>query len=159
MIDFVKVGERITEYRRRANLSQEELAAKLFVTRQALSKWERGMSVPSIDTLTEISKLFKVSFEEILGLFDREELVLSPTDIFRGHDRSYIVERIANGEVKVELADVFYQLSPNERMYVLHAVRSGKLVCNMDMLYPKLTPPEQRYLDDGIPRLTQGGEQ
>lgn len=159
MIDFVKVGERITAYRRRANLSQEELAAKLFVTRQALSKWERGMSVPSIDTLTEISKLFQVSFEEILGLFDREELVLSPTDIFRGHDRSYIVERIANGEVRVELADVFYQLSPNERMYVLRAVREGRVLTDIKMLYPKLTPPEQRYLEDSIPRLTQGGEQ
>ena len=59
MIDFVKVGARIAEYRKKSGLSQEELAERLFVTRQAISKWENGTSVPSIDTLCEISKMFK----------------------------------------------------------------------------------------------------
>ena len=71
MIDFVKVGMRIAEHRKRLGLSQEELADKLYVTRQALSKWENGTSVPSIDTLSQISKLFSVSVDELLGLFDK----------------------------------------------------------------------------------------
>jgi transcriptional regulator with XRE-family HTH domain len=100
MIDFVKVGKRISELRRGAGLSQDELAEKLFVTRQAVSKWENGMSVPSIDILSDICRMFSVSFEEILGLFDREALLLDPDDIFKGHDRSFIINKIAKGEIK-----------------------------------------------------------
>ena len=74
MIDFVKVGERIAACRKRKGLSQEELAERLYVTRQAISKWENGTSVPSIDTLCEISQMFEISFEEILGLFDKEKI-------------------------------------------------------------------------------------
>lgn len=147
VIDFVKVGMRIAEYRREAGLSQEELADKLFVTRQALSKWERGMSIPSIDTLCEISKLFSVSFEEILGLFDNGQLDVDENDIFRGHDRSFVISKIVSGEVRVELSNVFYQLSPAERMYVLKYIKEGKLDVDRAALYPKLTPSEAKFID------------
>ena len=63
MIDFVKVGNRIQNLRKNSDLSQESLAEQLFITRQALSKWENGTSIPSIDSLLEISKIFNVSFE------------------------------------------------------------------------------------------------
>ncbi|MBR2650057.1 MAG: helix-turn-helix transcriptional regulator [Clostridia bacterium] len=146
MIDFVKVGEKIAGYRKNAGLSQEELADKLFVTRQALSKWERGISIPSIDTLLEISKMFSVSPEELLGLFDGQELDVDENDIFRGHDRSFIVSKIVSGQVRVELANVFYQFSPKERMYILKHIKDGKIDCNRDELYPRLTPSEAKFL-------------
>ena len=146
MIDFVKVGGRIAEYRRRAGMRQDELADKLFVTRQALSKWENGLSVPSIDTLCELSKLFRVSIEEILGLFDGEPIDVDENDIFRGHDRSFIISKIVSGELRVDVADVLYQMSPAERMYVLKFIKEGALSVNHEKLYAKLTPSEQRYL-------------
>lgn len=146
MIDFVKVGARIAECRKKSGLSQEELAERLFVTRQAISKWENGTSVPSIDTLCEISKMFKISFEEILGLFDKEVLEIDENDIFRGHDRSFIVSKIVSGEIKVNIHEVFYQMSPAERMYILKNVKEGKLKTRMDELWVRLTPSEQRYL-------------
>ena len=62
MIDFVKFVNLIQTLRRNINLSQESLAEQLFITRQALSKWENGTSIPSIDSLLEISKIFNVSF-------------------------------------------------------------------------------------------------
>ena len=96
MIDFVKVGMRIAEHRKRLGMSQEELADRLFVTRQAISKWENGTSVPSIDTLSEISKLFSVSFEEILGLFEKPVLDVDERDIFKGHDRSFVISKIVH---------------------------------------------------------------
>ena len=65
MIDFVKVGNKIATLRKQKGLSQEELAEKLYVTRQALSKWENG-SVPSIDIVLQLAKSFDVSFEELL---------------------------------------------------------------------------------------------
>lgn len=150
MIDFVKVGMRIAEHRKRLGLSQEELADKLYVTRQALSKWENGTSVPSIDTLSQISKLFSVSFEELLGLFDKERLDVDENDIFRGHDRSFILSKIVSGEVKVKIHDVLYQMSPAERMYILKHIKEGELKANPRELWVKLTPSEQKYLGGTI---------
>lgn len=146
MIDFVKVGSRIADCRKRAGMRQDELAEKLYVTRQALSKWENGLSVPSIDTLCEISKLFEVSIEELLGLFDGQQIDVDENDIFRGHDRSFIISKIVSGEIKVDLPDVFYQMSPAERMYVLKHIKEGKLPVDKERLYARLTPSEQRYL-------------
>ena len=150
MIDFVKVGMRIAEHRKRLGLSQEELADKLYVTRQALSKWENGTSVPSIDTLSQISKLFSVSFEELLGLFEKERLDVDENDIFRGHDRSFILSKIVSGEVKVKIHDVLYQMSPAERMYILKHLKEGKLKASPRELWVKLTPSEQKYLGGTI---------
>ncbi len=146
MIDFVKVGGRIADYRRRAGMSQEELAERLFVTRQALSKWENGISIPSIDTLCEISKMFSVSFEEILGLFDNTNIDLDKNDIFKGHDRSFIISKIVDGSIAVNIPDVFYQMSPAERMYILKNVKEGKLAVDKDELWVRLTPSEQKFL-------------
>ena len=145
MIDFVKVGMRISEYRRSMGLSQEELADRLYVTRQALSKWENGTSVPSIDTLSELSRIFGVSFEEILGLFDNKSIEIDENDIFRGHDRSFVISKIVSGDVKVNIPDVFYQMSPAERMYILKYIKEGRLSVNNKELWVKLTPSEQKY--------------
>ena len=150
MIDFVKVGMRIAEHRKRLGLSQEEMADKLFVTRQALSKWENGTSVPSIDTLSEISKLFAISFEEILGLFDKNMLEVDENDIFKGHDRSFIISKIVSGDIKVKIHDVLYQMSPAERMYILKHIKDGKLSADRRELWVKLTPSEQKYLGGTI---------
>ena len=145
MIDFVKMGERIAEYRRKLGLSQEELADRLFVTRQALSKWECGTSIPSIDSLHELSLIFSVSFEEILGLFESPEIIDSE-DIFKGHDRGYVLEKIALGEISVKVPDVLYQMSPAERLYILKKIKSGELKVDSEELYAKLTPSEMRFL-------------
>ena len=55
------------ELRTKKGLSQDELAEKLFVTRQAVSRWENGETVPSIDTLKLLSGLYNVSINTLLG--------------------------------------------------------------------------------------------
>ena len=62
----VSIGNRLYQYRRKSGLSQEELAAKLGVSRQAVSKWESGASDPSTTNLMALAKLFGVSAEELL---------------------------------------------------------------------------------------------
>ena len=57
----------ILELRTKKGLSQEELAEKLFVTRQAVSRWENGETTPNTDTLKLLSKLFDVSINTLLG--------------------------------------------------------------------------------------------
>ena len=55
------------ELRTKNGLSQDELAEKVFVTRQAVSRWENGETVPSTETLKLLSKLFHVSINTLLG--------------------------------------------------------------------------------------------
>ena len=57
----------IYELRTKNGLSQEELAQKVFVTRQAVSRWETGETVPGTETLKLLSKLFGVSINTLLG--------------------------------------------------------------------------------------------
>lgn len=55
------------DLRKKAGLSQNDVAEKLFVTRQAVSRWERGETIPEIETLKAISGLFSVSINTLLG--------------------------------------------------------------------------------------------
>ena len=57
----------ILELRTRNGLSQDALAEKTFVTRQAVSRWENGETVPNTETLKLLSKLFDVSINTLLG--------------------------------------------------------------------------------------------
>ena len=65
-MDQEKVGNFIKEIRIKNNLTQKELAEKLGVTFQAVSKWENGKNIPDISLLKEISRLFDVNIDEIL---------------------------------------------------------------------------------------------
>ena len=55
------------DLRTKLGLSQDELAEKVFVTRQAVSRWENGDTVPSTETLKLLSRLFNVSINTLLG--------------------------------------------------------------------------------------------
>ena len=60
------VGEKIQLYRKQFGLSQEELGQKLSVSRQTISLWEKGQTLPSIDNLIRLKEIFDVSIDEIL---------------------------------------------------------------------------------------------
>ena len=57
----------IAELRSKKGFSQDELAEKVFVTRQAVSRWENGETVPNTETLKLLSKVFDVSINTLLG--------------------------------------------------------------------------------------------
>lgn len=57
----------ILELRTKKGMSQDELAEKVFVTRQAVSRWETGKTIPGTETLKLLSKLFDVSINTLLG--------------------------------------------------------------------------------------------
>ena len=63
----METKEIIREFRTKNKLSQDELAEKVFVTRQAVSRWENGETVPNTETLKLLSALFDVSINTLLG--------------------------------------------------------------------------------------------
>ncbi|MBQ8576295.1 MAG: helix-turn-helix transcriptional regulator [Clostridia bacterium] len=66
-------GEKINYYRKQLGLSQEELGQKLLVSRQTVSLWEKGQTVPTIDNLIRLKEIFGVSVDEILGCEEEKE--------------------------------------------------------------------------------------
>ena len=65
-MDAIKVGNFIRELRKKNNLTQKVFGEKYHVTYQAVSKWERGINMPDVSLLRQISKDFNVSLESIL---------------------------------------------------------------------------------------------
>lgn len=70
----MKIANRLTALRKQNGLSQEELAGKIGVSRQAVSKWERAESSPDTDNLITLARLYHVSLDEMLG----EEEAVAP---------------------------------------------------------------------------------
>ncbi|WP_246419379.1 helix-turn-helix transcriptional regulator [Caproicibacterium amylolyticum] len=62
----IEIANRLVQMRKKNNLSQEELAAKLGISRQAVSKWERAESSPDTDNLIMLARLYNVSLDDLL---------------------------------------------------------------------------------------------
>lgn len=63
----METKEILLKLRNKACLSQEELAEKVYVTRQAVSRWETGETLPNTETLKQLSRLYNVSINTLLG--------------------------------------------------------------------------------------------
>lgn len=63
----MKFNENLKYLRKQAGLTQEQLAEKLNVSRQAITKWESGQSLPDIENLKELSFMFSVSMDSLVG--------------------------------------------------------------------------------------------
>lgn len=74
----MEFNEKLQELRKQRGLTQEELAEILYVSRAAVSKWESGRGMPSIDSLKAISKFFSVTLDDLLS--GEELLVLAEDD-------------------------------------------------------------------------------
>lgn len=68
----MKFEEKIQFIRRERGLSQEELAESLGISRQAVAKWEQGLSMPDVDNLIALSKLLRVSIDKLLKSEEEE---------------------------------------------------------------------------------------
>lgn len=60
----MSIGEKIAYYRKRAEMSQEELGQQLFVTRQTVSQWENDQTIPTVENLMRLCEIFKLSMND-----------------------------------------------------------------------------------------------
>ena len=72
----MELSDKILELRKSAGYSQEKLAELLHVSRQAVSKWESGAALPTLDNLIELSKLFQVPLDALTGTAQENEAVV-----------------------------------------------------------------------------------
>lgn len=144
MLDMLAIGNKIAALRKQASLSQEALANKLYVTRQAVSNWEVAKSAPTIDNILEISSLFNVSFEEILCL--DEKPAFDKNDLFKNHERAFVIKSFLTGTLKVPLRDIYYQATGEERMTILKALKEKRITCRDDEIEDLLGAKEREFL-------------
>lgn len=72
------ISQRIKELRAEKKVSQKELSNQLFVSPQAISKWERNEATPNPEAITKMAEIFDVSADYLLGRTDQKEQL--PTD-------------------------------------------------------------------------------
>lgn len=85
---MMNFGEKIKKYRNDNNLTQEDLASKLHVSRAAVSKYETGRAYPSMDIMLEIAKMLEVSIDELLS---KEEITKEAIETNNINKRNKIV--------------------------------------------------------------------
>lgn len=69
----MRIGERLKEEREKNELSQKEVADRLHVARQSVSRWETDQSYPDLENLMALGRLYHVSIDELLGM-EKEEI-------------------------------------------------------------------------------------
>ena len=66
-MDLIKIGKFISELRKEKNITQEQLAEKLYITDRAVSKWERGLSLPDAGKMIDLCNILGISVNELLN--------------------------------------------------------------------------------------------
>ena len=99
-------GEKLSHLRKQANLTQSDLANKLNVSRQAVTKWENGTGLPDLDNIQKLSSIFNTSIDELLDYKITEiklELDTSKETIDKENSKfskvnQFMLERFKNAE-------------------------------------------------------------
>lgn len=109
------LGERISYYRKNVNITQEELAYRLGVTSQAISKWERNQSYPDIGTFAELCRALRISADVLLetecgNLSEKNDTTIHEEirKILRGSEEPFVLE-FGTDVVKVFLEGSFVE--------------------------------------------------
>lgn len=135
----------ILELRTKKGLSQEKLAEKLFVTRQAVSRWETGETVPNTETLKLLSELFDVSINTILG--SPRELICQCCGMPL---EDSIISKEANGAFNEEYCKWCYA----DGEYTYHNMDDLIDVCVTHMANEAFSPEQARaYMKQKLPQL------
>ena len=83
------LGERIKRYRQMQGLSQEELAEKINVSRQAITKWENDNGIPDIDNLIALSKIMGITLDELVMGEKEEDALLFKKKVANQRTKNY----------------------------------------------------------------------
>lgn len=103
---MITIGKRIAELRRKKGITQEEMADKLGVTAQAVSKWENDQSCPDISLLPKLAKMLDITVDELLTGGTPKETYVVPQEDRKNFDDLIIrvIVNSANGDkVRVNL--------------------------------------------------------
>jgi transcriptional regulator with XRE-family HTH domain len=138
--------EIILQLRTKKGFSQEELAEKVYATRQAVSRWENGDTVPNIETLKLLSKLFDVSINTLLG---------SPRQLICQCCGMPLEDSNISKETDGLFNEEYCKWCYADGEYMYHNMDDLIEVCVNHMANEKITPEQVReYMKDMLPKLS-----
>ena len=105
----MEFNEKLQELRKQKNLTQEELAQSLYVSRTAISKWESGRGLPSIDSLKAISKFYTISLDDLLSGDDLLEIAETDIKERDGRNRETVFGLLDMGMILLAILPLFGQ--------------------------------------------------
>lgn len=145
MLNLEKIGTKITNLRKDIHLTQADLANKLYVTPQAVSKWEKGKSIPSIEVLIELTSLFNISIDYLLD--DTEILDDDYKSIFKNYSRAAALKKFINSKSpNNDVKKIFYLLEDSERKLIINMIISNNLDIDLLRIWPYLTDFERNFI-------------
>ncbi|MFW6319384.1 MAG: helix-turn-helix domain-containing protein [Bacillota bacterium] len=144
MLDMIHIGNTLKNLRKDAGLSQDELAQKLYVSHQAVSRWEQGKSLPQLETLLALKEVYNVSLETLLVM--HAPLDQDIDTLLTAHSRLFVIQTIIQGNHTLRYYDIIHKLTDDERFYALSEILKKKLPCNFDSLWPRLSYAERRMI-------------
>lgn len=141
----METKEILLKLRTQAGLSQEELSQKLFVTRQAVSRWETGETIPKTDTLKQLSKLYNVSINTLLG--SPRKLICQCCGMLLEDD---IMSKETDGSINEDYCKWCYK----EGEFTYNDMESMISFCENTMSNETFTREQVRdYMSDLLPKL------
>lgn len=148
MINLIEMGKYIAKLRTDMDLSQQELADKLYVTHQAVSKWENGKGVPSIEIMVSLTKLFNITIEQLLrfNIEQKEDF----NKLLNSFPREYIINQLIQGKLGFMIIDVLYLLSNNERELIISHIINKYIKIDIVELLPYLNQIERSRIIQAI---------
>lgn len=132
----MKLSEKIAELRKKQGWSQEELAFRLGVSRQSVSKWESGTALPEVDKIVQLADMFGVSCDYLM----KNDLVsaeVSNTNIVADETAS---QDDSSSDVTGDSFDDYEQEQPVDKEYVFGQVRKGSILNAIGVMLCVLCP-------------------
>ena len=116
-------AEKLKTLRKEKNISQEQLAEKIYVSRQAITKWESGNGIPDIENLIAISNLFNESLDSLLS---EEKSLISKNEFLYNSRTEYDLDNPKKIDLRIGIAhELIIEKTKDEKIQVIAA--SNKL--------------------------------
>lgn len=133
-------AEKLKTLRKEKNISQEQLAEKIYVSRQAITKWESGNGIPDIENLIAISSLFNESLDSLLS---EEKSLISKNEFLYNSRTEYDLDNPKKIDLKVGIAhELIIEKTKDEKIQVIAA--SNKLSYLAQQVKVKIVEDKKR---------------
>ena len=135
---MMKFGEKVKQFREEKGMTQQTLAERLYVTRQAVSKWERGARYPDLLTVKKIAQVLEVSVDELLSGEELKENVEKSPVLSVENTIQTVLYAVALTGYMLILVFGIYSLFPDENLAKLPTgqitLKSYGIIC-IDLVY------------------------
>ena len=130
------LGQRIARLRKEKELTQNDIAEKLNVTYQAVSKWENDQASPDVDILIELSNIFDISLDELLGKEKPASTILQDKPSKKDIDKMVLKINVIDGEdgdkINVNLPLALVRIFVNQEDGKVSLLNGNKNLENID---------------------------